>query len=135
MSRYTLFPALALLVACGALVDPVCGCSPPGGGTAVIRGLVKSPAEAPVPGATVQVRLMTDLSCVEPAVTITRSAQTDAAGEFRHSEGWSGGRKCFRVWATPPAGSPLSSSASELVRIDFLDGPDPDTTELVLQLR
>ena len=135
MKRAIFFAALGLLFACGPITDPVCACSPPGGGEAVITGTVLDPADAPVGGATVTVRLLGDGSCGEVPVTVTRTTQSGADGRFRHREAWSGGRKCFRVRAEPPQGSALAPSEGEDVRIDFLDTVTPDSVHLILRLR
>ena len=136
MKRFPLIAGTGLLFACSGITEPVCACSPPGGGTAVITGTVRSPAMAPVPGAAVTVRLMKDETCEDAAQTLVHVVQTDAAGRFRHRESWSGGRKCFRVWAEPPQGSALARSDSQFVRINFLDtGVSPDSVELTFQLR
>jgi hypothetical protein len=136
MKRLPLITGTMLLLACSGITDPVCACSPPGGGTAVITGTVRSPAMAPVPGARVRVWLLQDNTCEEPARTVVSTVQTDAAGGFRHTESWSGGRKCFRVSAEPPQGSALAPSESQLVRVDFLDtGVTPDSVAVTLQLR
>jgi hypothetical protein len=135
MKGYYVGALVLLLLACDGITEPLCGCSPPGGGAAVIAGVVTDPELAPVAGAVVRVRVVQNESCEEPDSTITRAAQAGADGRFRHVEDWSGGRKCFRVWAEPPQGSPLSESASQLVRIDYLDVVRPDSVELSLQLR
>lgn len=136
MKRFPLFVGTALLVACTAITEPGCACSPPGGGTGVITGTVTSPAMAPVAGAAVQVRLMHDETCTDPQATVVRTVQTNVSGRFRHTESWSGGRKCFRVWAEAPQGSTLARSDSQFVRVDFLDaGVTPDSVELTFQLR
>lgn len=136
MKRFPLITGTMLLLACSGITEPICACSPPGGGTAVITGTVRSPALAPVAGAAVQVRLMNNETCTEPQGTVVHAVQTDGAGRFRHTESWSGGRKCFRVWAEPPQGSALARSDSQFVRVDFLDtGVSPDSVDLALQLR
>ena len=134
-NRYSLFAGVALLVACGGITEPICACSPPGGGTAVITGTVVDPAAAPVEGATVRIRVVHDETCAEPDSSITRAAQTDAAGRFRHAESWGGGRKCFRVWAETPQGSASTASESQFVRIDFLATVVPDSVDLLIHLR
>lgn len=133
MKRYRLLAALALLLSCEPIT--VCACSPPGGGTAVITGTVLDPAENPVQGAAVWMRLMQDVSCEEVTPTITSSVASGAAGRFRHTTSWSGGRKCFRFWAEPPQGSTLAASEGQLIRIDFLDTVTPDSVEITLRLR
>ena len=135
MKRFRTAAALALLVACDTITEPLCACSPPGGGTSVITGTVMDPASNPVAGSTVQVRVMQNESCEEMGTTITRAATSGADGRFRHTESWSGGRKCFRVWAEPSQGSGLSASESQLVRIDFGDTVTPDSIDVTLRLR
>lgn len=135
MKRFTV-AAVIVLVACGGtVVGPVCACSPPGGGTAVITGVVSDASAVPVAGARVHVRVAEDGTCVEPATSLTWTVETDGDGGYRHQLGWSGGEKCFRVWAAPPPGSPLADSESEHVRIDFRNGAEPVTVELDLVLR
>jgi len=135
MKRFPLIAGTALIVACGGITEPLCGCSPPGGGAAVITGTVRSPALAPVAGAVVQVRLMKDETCEDVAQTLVHTAQTDAVGRFRQVQSWTGGRKCFRVWAEPPQGSALARSDSQFVRVDFFDVVRPDSVELAFHLR
>ena len=134
MRRYAFFAAAALLFACSGITEPLCACSPPGSGTAVITGIVTDAAMAPVGSATVKLRVVKE-NCEEPDTTITTAVQSGATGRFRHSMSWSGGRKCFRLWAEPPQGSALAASDSQFVRIDFQDGAVPDSVELVFQLR
>jgi hypothetical protein len=134
MKRFSLFVGSGLLVACG-ITEPICACSPPESPAAVITGTVSSPALAPVPGAAVQVRLMTNEACEDAAQTFVREVQTDAAGRFRHTEHGSGGR-CYRVWAEPPQGSALVRSDSQFVRVHFTDTrATPDSVDLAFQLR
>ena len=135
MKRFRIAAAVALLVACDPITEPLCACSPPGGGTAVITGSVTDAAANPVVGAIVQVRLMNNATCDEMPVTVTRTATSGTAGRFRHTESWSGGDKCFRLWAEPPQGSSLSASESRLVRIDFGMTVSPDSVDVALQLR
>lgn len=135
MRRYVPAAAAALLFACTGITEPICACSPPGGGEAVIGGIVTDPARAPVAGAAVRIRIMHDDTCAEPDTTLTRVAHADAEGRFRHVEAWSGGKKCFRVWAEPPQGAALSASEGELVRIEFRNVVVPDSVELHLRLR
>lgn len=91
---------------------------------------------APVPGAAVQVWMLQDHTCEELPRTIVSTVQTDAAGGFRHTESWGGGRKCFRVSAEPPQGSALARSESQLVRVTFTDySASPDSVDLAFQLR
>ena len=134
-NRYSLFAGVALLVACSGITEPLCSCSPPGGGEALITGTVVNPAATPVEGATVRVRVVHDDTCAEPDSSVTRAVQTDAAGRFRHVEAWDGGRKCFRVWGEPPQGSASSASESQFVRIDFRDTVVPDSIDLLIHLR
>jgi hypothetical protein len=137
MKPYHVVAAAFLLVACQSIMgEELCGCSPPEGGSAVIAGTVTSPAAVPEEGAEVRVRLMANTTCAEVEPTIVRTATTDAGGRFRHVEAWSGGSKCFQVWAEPPQGSPLAASERHLVRIEFGPGQvQPDSTALDLQLR
>ena len=135
MKRFRIAAAVVLLVACEAITEPICACSPPGGGEAVITGIVTDPATNPVVGATVLVRVMENETCQEPAATITRTATSAAAGRFRHIESWSGGRKCFRLWAEPPQGSTLSASESQLVQINYGMTVVPDSVDVTLRLR
>ena len=137
MKPYRIVAAAALLVACQNIVgEELCGCSVPGPGRAVIAGAVTDPAAAPAEGAEVRVRLMADATCAEVQPTVVRTATTDAAGRFHHVEAWTGGSKCFQVWAEPAQGSPLAASERHLVRIDFGPSPaGPDSTALDLQLR
>jgi hypothetical protein len=125
----------ALLVACDGLVQPVCACSPPGGGTAVITGTVVDAAALPVVGAPVRLRVLHGDTCTLPDSTLTYTVETGADGRFRHSTSWAGGRKCFGLHAEPPAGSAASASEMQAVRIDFLDTVVPDSVELLLTLR
>jgi hypothetical protein len=127
--------ALGLLLTSSCITEPLCACSPPGGGTAVITGTVGDPRSAPVEGASIRIRVVHDGTCEEPSYTVTRAVASDAAGRFRHTESWSGGRKCFRVWAEPPQGSALSASEPQNVRIDFLDAVIPDSVDLRITLR
>jgi hypothetical protein len=128
--------AAVLLFACDTITEPtLCACSPPGGGTAVITGTVLDPATSPVVGATVQLRVMNDESCEEPPATLGGGVASGAGGRFRHTASWSGGRKCFRVWAEPPQGSTFSASESQFVRIDYGLTVTPDSVELALRLR
>jgi hypothetical protein len=133
MKRFSFFAALGLL-ACGGITEPVCACSPPEDPRAVITGLVTTGAQEPVPGARVKVQLM-DEPCTPLPVLLVDTVQAGANGRFRHTESWSGGRKCFRVWAEPPQGSPLAASDSQFVRIGFLQAPRPDSVEVALRLR
>lgn len=124
--------AVVVLVACTGIVDPLCGCSMPAF-ESVITGSVTDPADTPVAGATVQVRVMHDGSCAEPGTTVTRTATSGADGRFRHVEAWTGAvEKCFRVWAEAPAGSALAASESALVRLGF---DEPDSVAVALRLR
>lgn len=67
-----------------------------------------------------------------PSYTITNAP----SGWFAFSNVWTGGNKCWRLWATPPAGSGLSASDTVLVNIGF-SGMEakPDSVELLLRLR
>jgi hypothetical protein len=124
--------AVVVLVACKGIVDPLCGCSMPAP-ESVIRGTVTDPSDAPVSGATVQVRVMVDGTCAEPGTTVIRTSTSDAEGRFRHAEAWTGGvEKCFSVRAEAPAGSALAASESVLVRLGF---DKPDSVAVALQLR
>jgi hypothetical protein len=79
---------------------------------------------------------MNDQTCTELPTVVVGAVQTGETGRFRHTTSWSGGRKCFRVWAEPPQGSALARSDSQFVRVDFLDtGASPDSVELTFQLR
>ena len=135
MKRVTfLFSAVAVF-ACGTIVEPVCGCSPPGGGEAVITGMVLDAASVPVAGAPVRLKLLQDESCAEVSFDQTGTVTSGADGGFRHTAAWSGGRKCFRIWADPPPASAAAPSEPRLLRIDYGMGAEPDSTHLVLQLR
>ena len=67
-----------------------------------------------------------------PSYTITNAP----SGWFAFSNVWTGGNKCWRLWATPPAGSGLSASDTVLVNSGFSGmGAQPDSVELFLRLR
>lgn len=134
--RSSLLAVAAVVVACGTVTEPVCACSPAGGGTAVIVGVVTDASAAPVAGARVRLRLRQDESCAEAAQAPEGApSHTGADGRFRHTASWSGGRKCFRLWAEPPQGSGLAASDSQDVRVDFGATVRPDSVELLLKLR
>jgi hypothetical protein len=135
MKRFPLIAGTGLFIACSGITEPVCGCSPfvP---TAKITGTVRSPAMAPVAGAAVQVRLMKNEACEDTAQTLVETVSTDAAGRFQHWASFSGGRRCFRVWAEPPQGSALVRSDSQFIRVSFTaTGATPDSVDLTFQLR
>jgi hypothetical protein len=123
-----------LLLASSCITEPICACSPVGGGDAIITGYVTNPEMQAVENATVNVRLLMD-NCSVPDTLIVRTSRTGPTGRFRHKESWAGGYKCFRVWAEPPPGSALVASDGENVRIEYLREVFPDSIELHLQLR
>jgi hypothetical protein len=135
--RFAPFALCALLLACSGVTEPICACSPPGGGAAVITGVVTAPDAAPVAGARVLLRLLNDGSCAEMPTTMTWSAETAASGVYRLNAGWSGGpEKCFHIWAEAPTDSPLSAAEGRTLRIDFgRIGVVPDTIEIDFRLR
>lgn len=125
------------LLACSVITEPVCGCSPPGGGTVVVTGVVSAPDEAAVPGARVYMSVLNDGTCAEVPVTMTRSAEAGEGGRYRLTNSW--GRapdKCFRVWAEAPQGSALAPSEPRLLRVNFgLDAVVPDSVAIDFRLR
>jgi hypothetical protein len=130
----------ALMAGCDILgPKPVCGCSPLGGGTAVIAGRVLTASDAPAPGASVTWELLTNAPCQNsPTPSLMKAVVTaNNDGRFRHTTSWSGGNKCFRVFARAQgatSGSP--SSDTQVVNINFaLEGPVPDSVELLLRLK
>jgi hypothetical protein len=67
---------------------------------------------------------------------MSQSAVTDATGRFRLTVAWSGGDKCFRVWASPPSGTSFAPSDTQVINIDFRGfSAVPDSVELTLRLR
>jgi hypothetical protein len=126
---------LCALAADACLTEPSCGCSPPGGGTAVITGRVAAPSATPIAGARVVFQLLHDGTCAEPGV-ITGFVVSEASGRYRHTASWSGGSKCFRLWAEPPTATAWAASDSQVVHVDYgLTGAVPDSIELNFQLR
>lgn len=104
----------------------------------MIAGAVVDPSNAAAVGATVTEELLPNAPCLSTAAGLMPSyAVTNApSGRFAFSNVWTGGNKCWRLWATPPAGSGLSASDTVLVNIDFSGmGAKPDSVELLLRLR
>lgn len=133
--RRSLF-LVAVLLASGACMEPVCGCSPLGRGTAVITGTVTDPSVAPVEHARVMFKLLFEGTCAGTG-PITGWVQSTASGRFRHTASWAGGTKAFCLWAEPPVGRTWATSDSQVVHVNYngLSGAVPDSVELAFQLR
>ena len=139
----TMFRMAALavaLTACDSIIGvrPVCACSPPGGGTAIIAGQVVTAADAPAAGAVVTWEVLNNAPCQNTASPSAMKAVVTASadGRFRHPTAWSGGNKCFRVFARAQGAAPGSASSdTHVVNIDFgLQGAVPDSVELLIRL-
>ena len=104
----------------------------------MIAGAVVAPSNVAVVGATVTKELLPDAPCSSSATGLVPSQAVSNAplGRFAFSNAWSGGKKCWRLWAVPPAGSGLSASDTVIVNIDFSGiGAKPDSVEILLRLR
>lgn len=134
-----LLPLVLIVAACDILTPkPVCGCTPLGGGSAVVTGIVRNSSDALAPGALVTMQVLQDAPCqnVTPSATITTIVTAGADGRFRQPTAWGGGNKCFRLFARP-AGSPAGvTSDTHIVNIEFrYEGAVPDSVELLLRLK
>ena len=136
MKRFLPVSALALLVACSIGTEPLCGCSLPGPPSVILTGVVTDPANAPVSGAFVRLRMLEDLSCEEREGAPTSTARSTSTGRFRISAGFEPGPKCLRLWAEPPEGRALTQSEGRFVQVNRPPGALlPDSLDVVLQLR
>ena len=135
MKRLLPLSALALLVACTVVTEPLCGCSLPGLPALIVTGLVTDLGEAPVAGAYVRLRLLDDVSCDERDGAPTRTARSTATGRFHVTGEFEPGTKCLRLWAEPPEGRALTQSEGRLIQLNRVPGALPDSLDVVLRLR
>lgn len=128
----------ALVAGCDIIgPKPVCGCTPIGG-WAAITGRVVTASDAAAPGAVVTLQLLADAPCanVTPASLQVRMATAGADGRFRLIEAWSGGSKCFRLFARPAGAATGATSDTQVVNIQYgVGGAVPDSVELLLRLK
>ncbi len=127
-----------LVMACDILgPTPVCACSPIGG-WAAITGRVVTASDAAAPGAVVTLQLLADAPCenVTPSSLQVRMATAGDDGRFRLIEAWSGGNKCFRLFARPAGAATGATSDTQVVNIQYgVTGAVPDSVELLLRLK
>ena len=127
----------AALTACDIVdPDPVCACTPPAEGFAVIKGTVIGPDALPVENARVSAHLVSDAPCGAPSTLGTALITTSGGeGQYRYALGWQGHvTKCWALWALPPAGSSLTASDTVLMVVSYAYFPG-DSITAQLQLR
>ena len=129
----------ALVAGCDIVgPKPVCGCTPLVGGSAVIAGRVVTAADAAAPGATVTLQLLNDAPCqnVTPNFLQVKAVAAGSDGRFKLTEAWSGGSKCFRLFARPAGAASGATSDTQIVNITYgAGGAVPDSVELLLRLK
>ena len=134
MTRTLTVLALGLLVAC-TITEPLCGCSIPGPPSLIVTGVVTDPADAPVPGALVKLRLLDQPSCQEREGQPSSTVQAGTSGRFRVEGAIAPGPGCFRLSAEPPQGRALAESEGRIIQVDRHAGGPPDSVHVVLRLR